>query len=464
MMAQNKRVLYSFSLLVILSLFFTFSIGMAQAENISFEKAVKLGLENNSEIQDIKKNIENLKRNRKIIKTNNDWKIDLGGNYSHRFDESISTSDENDSSISITADKSYKSGLSLNPTVRIDEDEERLDISLTQPIYPIDNSIEDRLYDNKKELVKTRAKLKSLKSTKILSWVQSYLNIVRMEENKEIYAKSVIKAKDNLEKVTKKAEIGEAGDQQLLTAEYSLKDAKYKLKKQKINIREEKNSLKNNLGINKDKKIVFNSDNQFIEELRKKANSLTAEYMKEENLIKIIEKNNNDLQNNKINREILKRELEDLKKEDNISIKLSGEYDTISEDATATVDFSYNLYDSGNHDIDLESKKSAIADNRDKYKDIYKKLKLDLESHLNRLDLDKEKLSKEKLNYQRSQNKLEITKEKYDIGAVDYLEYQDSWIKTKETKIKLKSLKDSILINKLEFINFISNENIAGGF
>mgnify|MGYP007131729823 CR=1 FL=1 len=80
------------------------------------------------------------------------------------------------------------------------------------------------------------------------------------------------------------------------------------------------------------------------------------------------------------------------------------------------------------------------------------------------LSLDKDKLAKEELNYQKSKNDLDIAQIKYDRGTIDYLEYQDTWIKTREAGINLKSVKDTIFINKLKFINFVRSGNIIGGF
>ena len=179
---------------------------------------------------------------------------------------------------------------------------------------------------------------------------------------------------------------------------------------------------------------------------------------------KLVEKNNSSLQANKIDRKILERELENLKKEDDLNIRITGKYDTLSENLTATIDFSYNLYDGGKHGINLESKKASLKNNINNYEDKVRKLKLDLENHLNKLSLDKDRLAKEELNYKRSKNELDIAEIKYDRGIIDYLEYQDNWIVARESGINLKSIKDTIFINKLEFIKFVNSENITGGF
>lgn len=470
-MIISKKIIYGFSFLIIFTLIFSFATENVRAESISLEKAIEIGLENSTEIEDAKNNIEQIKRSIEGIKAQKDWNIDVNAGYTHDFEEenTVIASKEGNTSIqdniSISANKLYDFGLSFNPTLTINEDDESIDLSLTQQLYPITHSeLENKLYNFEKDLIKTKEELKNIKASKITSWIQSYLNIVRMEEREKIYLESVKKAEDNLEKVKKEKDIGEAGEQQLLTAKYSLKDAKYKLKEQRYNIDERKNSFKNELGLNSEKNIIFQTDNKLILELKEKINKLTEEYLNNEDLIKLVEKNNSSLQTNKIDRKILERELNNLKKEDDLNIKIAGDYDTSSENLTATINFSYKLYDGGKHEIDLKSKKDSIKNNINNYEEKLKELKLDLENHLNKLSLDKDKLDKEELNYQRSKNNLEIAKIKYDRGTIDYLEYQDNWITTRESGIKLKSIKDTIFINKLEFINFIKSENVTGGF
>ena len=471
-MLNNKKIISGLSFLIIFTLIFSFTTEKLRAESISPEKAIEIGLKNSAEIEDLKNNIDQIKRNIESVKAQKDWKIDFAGEYTHHFDEEDnlaleekSDSSINQDSISITANKLYDFGLSFNPALRVTEDDERIDLSLTQQLYPITNSeLENQLYNLKKDLINAEEELKNIKASKIITWVQSYLNIVRMKEREKIYLESVKKAEDNLKKVKKEKNIGEAGENQLLTAKYSLEDAKYKLKEQRYNIDESINSFENELGLNGKMNILFQSENNFILNLKEKTNKITGEYLNNENLLSLVEKNNSSLKTIKLDRKILERELENLKKEDDLNIRITGKYDTLSENLTATIDFSYNLYDGGKHGINLESKKASLKNNINNYEDKVRKLKLDLENHLNKLSLDKDRLAKEELNYKRSKNELDIAEIKYDRGIIDYLEYQDNWIVARESGINLKSIKDTIFINKLEFIKFVNSENITGGF
>ncbi|HKL76200.1 MAG TPA: TolC family protein [Halanaerobiales bacterium] len=471
-MLNNKKIISGLSFLIIFTLIFSFTTEKLRAESISPEKAIEIGLKNSAEIEDLKNNIDQIKRNIESVKAQKDWKIDFAGEYTHHFDEEDnlaleekSDSSINQDSISITANKLYDFGLSFNPALRVTEDDERIDLSLTQQLYPITNSeLENQLYNLKKDLINAEEELKNIKASKIITWVQSYLNIVRMKEREKIYLESVKKAEDNLKKVKKEKNIGEGGENQLLTAKYSLEDAKYKLKEQRYNIDESINSFENELGLNGKMNILFQSENNFILNLKEKTNKITGEYLNNENLLSLVEKNNSSLKTIKLDRKILERELENLKKEDDLNIRITGKYDTLSENLTATIDFSYNLYDGGKHGINLESKKASLKNNINNYEDKVRKLKLDLENHLNKLSLDKDRLAKEELNYKRSKNELDIAEIKYDRGIIDYLEYQDNWIVARESGINLKSIKDTIFINKLEFIKFVNSENITGGF
>lgn len=285
-----------------------------------------------------------------------------------------------------------------------------------------------------------------------------------MEENKEIYKESVKKAENNLEKVKEEMDIGEAGESQLITAQISLENARYNLKEQEYKIEENKSDFKNKLGIKQDKKIIFDDKDSFIINLEEKAEELTNEYLKTDDLMSIVKKNNIDLITNKMERDDLERELADLKGENKVNVDITGSYNTLSENGSATLNFEYNLFDGGKNELNIESQKESIEKNKENYNEKYKELELELKKILHNLALNKDKLKREKLNYEKSLNDLEVAKKQYDNGVIDYLNYQESWIASNESEIALKSLKDSNFITKLNFINFINCENVIGGF
>ncbi|MGM0411202.1 MAG: TolC family protein, partial [Bacillota bacterium] len=147
-----------------------------------------------------------------------------------------------------------------------------------------------------------------------------------------------------------------------------------------------------------------------------------------------------------------------------VSVDITGNYDTLSESGSATLNFEYNLFDGGKNELNIESQKESIKNNKEEYEEKYNELELELQKNLNNLSLNKDKLKREKLNYEKSLNDLEVAEKQYNNGVIDYLSYQESWIASNEAEIALKSLRDNNFINKLNFINFINSEKVIGGF
>ncbi len=458
----------------LITLLFLITSNSLANNSITFEKAIELALENNSEIKDLRYNINNLQRNKEIIFANKDWNLSLSGSYTHDFEETensitnggnINSGDSSENSITLRGSKNFDFALALNPSITILEEDEYLSLSVTQKLFPLQKSeYEKNLYTVNKDIEIAEENLKSIKANKIITWTQNYLNIVRMEENKEIYKESVKKAENNLEKVKEEMDIGEAGESQLITAQISLENARYNLKEQEYKIEENKSDFKNKLGIKQDKKIIFDDKDSFIINLEEKAEELTNEYLKTDDLMSIVKKNNIDLITNKMERDDLERELADLKGENKVNVDITGSYNTLSENGSATLNFEYNLFDGGKNELNIESQKESIEKNKENYNEKYKELELELKKILHNLALNKDKLKREKLNYEKSLNDLEVAKKQYDNGVIDYLNYQESWIASNESEIALKSLKDSNFITKLNFINFINCENVIGGF
>ena len=78
-MLNNKKIISGFSFLIIFTLIFSFTTEKLRAESISPEKAIEIGLKNSAEIEDLKNNIDQIKRNIESVKAQKDWKIDFAG-------------------------------------------------------------------------------------------------------------------------------------------------------------------------------------------------------------------------------------------------------------------------------------------------------------------------------------------------------------------------------------------------
>lgn len=426
--------------------------GSVLAADLTLEEAIKLGLDENSDIRKAQDSVDNLVRELALITAKQDWQVKLGADYSNNPEEG------KDNLIGeINISKEFSSGFTINPKLNIYEDDSDLTLKITQSLFPFTpTEVAQNYYKTERKLLKSQENLAQQKTSKILSWLESYLELSRVYEQKEIYQLGVKKAKDNLVQVLKRQEIGDAGLEEVLTAQLSLEEVKYSLQETEKNIEEVSIFLNHELGLQDKGELVFETQSQFIVSLREKADELLEKYSGMDELISEIEQNNYDILANQIDREILEQELEWLKAEKKTNLDLSGSYDTDEDEFTVGLNLSYDLYDGGQYKLEIEDKEDEIEDYLGEYNDLHQELKLQLQQYKNIIELAQATLNKQKLTVQRSEFKVQVAEQQLEMGLIDYLEYQEEWLDSKEAGINLGSSHDQLLINKLELIKFVN--------
>ena len=458
----NKKIILT---LILLSVFLI-SSGIT-AQEISIEEAIQIGLENNKQIKEVRDNIMQLERNLAIERANNDWQLNLITDYDYSFDR-----EEDTKYLNITLGKTFLSGFEITPDTKINVDEDldtSFNISLKKQLYPqLPTKLAETYYRTDKELLKAGNNLIDQKIESILSWLEIYLNVNRVTTRQNIFEESLSKAEDNLVIVLEREQLGDAGENEILTAELSLENARYSLKEAEIQLEDIYNNLAIELGF-PEETILITDNNQYISGLQEKARRYSEGYLKKDmsTLMSIVEENNIDLQANLIDREVLRQELAWLKQENNPGLDLTSSFNTADDDLTLGISLSYQLYDSGQHQLNLKEKEIEIADNIDSYDNLYSTLKQGVKEHIDDIELSQMALKKEELSLARSEYELKVAEKQLAAGLIDYLEYQEYWISAAEAKISLKSLEDQLFLDRLELIKFINRKDIVdiiGGF
>lgn len=449
--------------LVALLMFFLPQAGAAAG--LTIEEAINRGLANNKELRALEERITGLKRELEIIKAQQSLQVGLDAGYRAAFPgDDRSDGGRSDLSVDINISKMFPSGLTIRPGISWTEHDTNLSIDLIQPLFPgLPTNLSRQYYKTTKELLKAEENLIRQKTEKILSWLESYLNISRLKERRDIYQISVEMAAENLNKALAKKKIGEAGERDLLTAEVSFKNAEFACKEMDYRIEEALFSLGHDLGIDNPGELIIEKQSSFLQELKEATEKLVAEYLQQNNLLETVKKNDYQLLVNRIDREILTRELEWLKKERGPALNATGGYNTINNKLTVGLSLTYKLHDGGERRLRLEEKEAALANNEAAYNELVDSLKLQLRKHLNTLDLNRLELDKEQLVRQRSQYNAEAAEKQLAMGLIDYLEYQEHWLGSKEAEINLGSLEDRLFIANLRLINFINSAQIMGG-
>ncbi len=481
----NKKT----TMIIVFILIFIIPVsGSAQefSQDYSIEEAIAIGLENSKVIKDAEENLKKMQRDIARILAQEDWQVNLNADYTHTFNDGETrqetvSSDYN--SLDIAANRSYRSGLKLNSRASLFDGDLNPDITITlsQPIFPaLPTDLSRTYYKKEKDLLKAEKNLKEQKASSVLSWLESYLSLNRMDDKYKIYLQSVEKAEANLTTVLQRIEIGDAGQNQLLTDRLSLENAKYMLRESEKQIENAQFAIVNTLGLPDNEQITITDNSYQIKKMKKDVKGIIGEYLITLDIeildsndstinyfMDIVEGNSYELENILIDREVLEQELNYLEEEGKADIVLNGSYNTSNDEISLGLSLSYPLYDSGIYKMDIVEKELEIENNIIDYDEQYIQLKQELKILIDKIELSKMSYSKEKLNLEKSEFELEVAEKQLVVGLIDYLEYQDYWISAAEAKVNLKSLEDQLFIDRLELIKFIDTANIAeiiGGF
>jgi len=461
-MRKNKEIITIVSLLLLFLI-----IEVCAAEQLTLEEVIELGLQSNNELRNYQEAISILERELALIKAKENWQVKLETDYTKTYEdgELISNNTLGGNKIDLGISKNFSSGLSINLKIAIEEGELQTDmfISISQQILPaVPTSLSKQNYEVTKNLIKARENYRQQKVDKVLTWFDSYLNLCRMIEKREIYEQDLNNAQKNKKEVMASQEIGEAGKQQVLTAELSVKEAEYRLKEINTQIDQAEFTLYQEIGLTDMQNISIKADSPFINEINKNAEEIVNKYINMANLLEVAEQNSYELLANKIDQEILAEQLEWLEKEDSINLNLTASYDTAQEQFNAGLNLYYQFYDGGQHNITCADKEAEIDSKTADYNDLYNNLKLKLKQSIDDINLNILQLEKEKIKLTRGEYEADTARQQYVIGLIDYLEYQETWLESKEAELNINTIKDQLLISWLKLIKLVNIDELTG--
>ncbi|GAG77498.1 unnamed protein product, partial [marine sediment metagenome] len=290
---------------------FVFIGSNVQAKEISLEEALNWGIENNSSIKEIKNSIETIERSLNLIDTEYGFKTNIsanpiiaGGsdkqadNNSNGVDEGDTSSESsNGSEISLKTTKLFPNGIILQSEISLKEEDlfdmEKLLEGPTStfsaakslyPVLPIKSEQEKYLASN--NLLKARENLTWQQEYKKIEFLESYLNLLCLQERLSLAETNFQYAQDDLNKILKKIEIGEAGERQEIEAKIVLKKAEINFLQAQNTFLQQKNRWYLNLNLPEETEVPLMEDSPFLEEIIKWTDSLELN-LKEEELIEL---------------------------------------------------------------------------------------------------------------------------------------------------------------------------------
>lgn len=444
-----------------------------QAEEISLPDAIAWGLEHNSSIQEIKDEIKTIERSLALIDTEYAWKMSLKANpiiagNSNKEGDSTSSTTTSDTTpkISLGISKIFANGLMINSEISLKEEgifnleniSENIGrtVSASKTIYPlVPISQEQERYKAANELLKINQSLQWQQEIKKIDFLESFLNLLRLQENLFLAESNYQYAQEDLDRMLKKIEIEEAGEKQNLEAKIALKTAEINLLQAQNDFNQQKKKWYLDLNLLEGVEVALREDLPFLEENKNWVESLELNLEDQGKLMELLVANHYQIKANQLDQENAKKELKwDLTK-NKPQIKLYGAYDNQDNSWGVGVDLSYNIFDGGTQKLENKEYQVKLINLEDDYLQAVAELRLELVNLINIYTVGNLNLEEKLLSYQQA----ELEKESYQIqleqGLISASEFKYQELNWQEVEINLKSAGDEILIDKLRLAQFL---------
>jgi len=473
---KNNSFLILFLIIVIN---FAFVGENVHAEEISLKEALNWGIENNSSIKEIKDNIETIERSLNLIDTEYGFKTKISANpiiaggFEEQTDDNSNGIVEEDTSsesssgpkITLKTTKLFPNGIFLQSEISIKEEDlfdlEKLSegpdsiFSATKNLYPIlPITPEQEKYFTFNNLRKARENLIWQQESKKIEFLESYLNLLRLQERLSLAKTNFQYAQDDLDKILKKIEIGEAGERQEIEAKITLKKAEIDFLQAQNTFLQQKNRWYLNLGLPEETEVLLVEDSPFLKEIVKWADSLEFN-LKEEELIELAVDNYYRIRNILLDQDSAQKEAEWNLTKNKPQVDLFGAYNGKDNSWGIGIELSYDISDGGKQKIEDEGYQAKIENLKDDYLQIVSELKLELSDLINQQQINSLSLEEKLMSWE----KAKLEEESYQIqlqqGLISDSEFQYRMLNWQEAEIDLKSVKDDILINKLRIAHFL---------
>lgn len=450
-----------------------------QAEEISLEEALNWGVEHNSSIKEIKDSIETIERSLNLIDTEYGFKTKISANpiiaggFEEQNDDNSNGVDEGDTSlgsisspkISLKATKLFSNGIILQSEISLKEEDffnlEKLSegpdsiFSAAKSIYPVlPIKSEQEKYLASNNLLKARENLTWQQEYKKIEFLESYFNLLRLQEKLSLAESNFQYTKSDLDKILKKIEIGEAGERQKIEAKIALKKAEIDFLQAQNTFLQQKNGWYLNLGLPEETEVPLMEDSPFLEEIIKWADSLELN-LKEEGLMELAVDNYYKIRNILLDQDSSQKEAEWNLAKNKPQVDLFGAYRSRDNSWGIGIELNYDISDGGKQKIEDEGYQAKLENLKDDYLQIVSELRLELyelinQQEINNLNLEEKLMSREKAKLEEESYQAQLQQ-----GLISDSEFQYKVLGWQESEINLKSARDEILINKFRIAQFL---------
>lgn len=456
----------------------------------SAQELMEKGKDNNMEILAQQKVVDDLKRQMEMIEASQNFHLGISGDGTYgNTDEmmgrnyqdvvmglnpeyALENPDKEEGSIlslNINGSKRFMSGLNITSNLNVIEsdpfefndleDKYQYSLDVNKRIYPIVPTEEEKNYLSlEKDLKAAQIELKRLKQQKEIDWVEDYLNVIRLQKECDLAQEKLKLAQTNYDQVTNKQKIGEAGEEQLLTAEMRLQDARLNLNQVKSNFEQSRGLFLLELGLDPDNNIKILADDKYINRVKNQLKAIKYDLPKKERN-ELIKNKNTQLKKLELKLEFAKQELKWQEKADNLKINANGgfEHSQGAEDNNwkIGISFSYDFIDGGEQRLEIEGIQANIDNLQKRYNNTFAGKKLELKNLYDKQQLNKLTLDSRKAGLEKAQLQRKVYKKQLDQGMITQNEFKQKINEFKQIKLDYISARNNYLTEGLKIIQFL---------
>ncbi|WP_018247291.1 TolC family protein [Orenia marismortui] len=380
--------------ILVIILLFSLSTITSASQTINKEEAIKIAVEENSELNKLRKEVERTEAQLKEAKGAFYPTLDLGSNYTRSGEE---------------------------PQVGASKDNYSVSLNLKQPLFKA-GQLRSAYEIAKNNLKISKLQLEQKKEEVIYQVLEEYYNILKIKETVDLRKQQVDQNKEYVKVAEVNKEVGISTKSDLLQAKVSYNQAQQELLISKNNLETAKLALKNTLNMSDDVELKI-SDALNWQKAEFKMEDVYEYSLHNKSTFKLL-----DLQeeNAKLN---LKN-----KKNSNIypEISLNAGYEasddklTVSDgDWQTTLSFSYNLFNGGRDKQQEKQLKKVLEKIKIDQQQTKKDIRLSIKTTLLNLRAAKERINLNKLNLKQAQENLKNNELKFKEGIISSLDLLD---------------------------------------